>query len=372
MAKDSALEKWEYKEHTEVKHKILEKYLSTWITILGKWNERICYFDCFAGRGEYDDGTFGSPVRAIKIAHRKAKDYGEMTLTFIEKDTENYNNLKHVLEVTRQKNENPDKITFYMINSDFSTAATQIFHYIDSKSEIIAPSLFFVDPFGYSGVPLDIIKKILSYPKTEVFFTFMVSSITRFITHKPISKTLTALFGTDAWEGIIEKPNKEITLVELYRKQLHEKAGAKYSLHFRISESHRLRTLYYLIHVTNNLKGHYVMKDIMYNGGSKGFFAYLGPNDLTALNQTMLFDLHDINELKNLLLKRYKGKTLTFNGLLADICIPWYAEPPYTVKQYRQALKELEKEDKCSVQRISSKITGLDKKDRINFSKINK
>lgn len=52
MLKDSAPEKWEYKEHTRVKHILLTKYLSAWIPILGKWNQRICYFDGFAGRGE--------------------------------------------------------------------------------------------------------------------------------------------------------------------------------------------------------------------------------------------------------------------------------------------------------------------------------
>ena len=33
---DNAIEKWEYKKHTEVKHEILGKYLSGWIKILGK------------------------------------------------------------------------------------------------------------------------------------------------------------------------------------------------------------------------------------------------------------------------------------------------------------------------------------------------
>src|SRR4030043_186638 len=36
---------WEYKEHTKVKHILLEKYLAAWIPILGKYNQKICYFD---------------------------------------------------------------------------------------------------------------------------------------------------------------------------------------------------------------------------------------------------------------------------------------------------------------------------------------
>jgi three-Cys-motif partner protein len=53
--------KWIYKEHTRVKHELLDKYLGGWIPILGSRNDRLLIFDGFAGRGEYEDGTPGSP-----------------------------------------------------------------------------------------------------------------------------------------------------------------------------------------------------------------------------------------------------------------------------------------------------------------------
>ena len=71
--RDSAPEKWEYREHTRVKHILLEKYLAAWVPILGKWNPKICYFDGFAGRGEYADGSLGSPIIALRTADVLAK-----------------------------------------------------------------------------------------------------------------------------------------------------------------------------------------------------------------------------------------------------------------------------------------------------------
>jgi len=78
--KDSAPEKWEYREHTRVKHILLEKYLDVWIPILGRYNPRICYFDGFAGRGEYIDKRtrqtiLGSPLIALKVADGRSKYY---------------------------------------------------------------------------------------------------------------------------------------------------------------------------------------------------------------------------------------------------------------------------------------------------------
>jgi three-Cys-motif partner protein len=52
---DDSPEKWNYKEHTRVKHEILSKYLDGWSKILGK-SHNLNIFDCFAGRGKFSDG----------------------------------------------------------------------------------------------------------------------------------------------------------------------------------------------------------------------------------------------------------------------------------------------------------------------------
>jgi three-Cys-motif partner protein len=91
MTKDSDPEKWIYKEHARVKHILLEKYLAAWIPILGKYNPKICYFDGFAGRGEYiDENTgkvlaIGSQVIALRVADEKVDYFGKLSCIFIEK-----------------------------------------------------------------------------------------------------------------------------------------------------------------------------------------------------------------------------------------------------------------------------------------------
>lgn len=49
MTKNSDIRKWEYREHTRVKHELLRKYLYAWIIKLGKFHRRIVFFDGFAG-----------------------------------------------------------------------------------------------------------------------------------------------------------------------------------------------------------------------------------------------------------------------------------------------------------------------------------
>lgn len=342
MLKNSSPEKWEYREHTRVKHILLEKYLAAWIPILGRWNQRICYFDGFAGRGEYTDGTLGSPIKALRVADGKANYFGKLICTFIEKDSDNYRNLEEVLAREKSNIKNWEKIEFIKENDEFTNVIEGIFNYLENKKNILAPSFFFVDPFGFSGIPFRIIMRILSNPKTEVFFTFMVRDIARFIKHLQLKDTFTGLFDSEEWKDVMNLPDREKALIELYRKQLHEIAGVKYSWCFRVSESNKSRTLYYLIHATNNFKGHSIMKGIMFNQSALGSFAYLGPKDISERSQTRLFDVHNIEQLKRYLSERFKSETITYDEIQERVCVPWYSEPPYIDKHYRQALKELE------------------------------
>ncbi|GAI54928.1 unnamed protein product, partial [marine sediment metagenome] len=160
------------------------------------------------------------------------------------------------------------------------------------KGHVLIPSFFFVDPFGFSGIPFRIITRILSHPGTEVFFTFMVRDIARFIQLPELEETFNSLFGTDKWKSILASSQKpEVALIDLYREQLHEVAKAKYSWPFKVYTSEKVQTLYYLLHATNNYKGHSIMKEIMFNQSALHNFAYLGPQDVAARSQMKLFEI---------------------------------------------------------------------------------
>ncbi len=197
----------------------------------------------------------------------------------------------------------------------------------------------------------------------------MVRDIARFIQLPELKNVFNQLFGINKWQNILRTPQKpELALINLYREQLHEIANVKYSWAFRVCTSEKVQTLYYLLHATNNFKGHSIMKNIMFNQSAEGNFAYLGPQDISAKTQMRLFNIHTIEDLKKYLLERFKGESLSYEEIQERVCIPWYEEPPYIDKHYREALKELEKENKVRIKRIISKTQrGLKDKDVITF-----
>jgi three-Cys-motif partner protein len=98
---DDSLEKWEYKEHTRVKHEILSKYLGTWTKILGKFHN-LNIFDCFAGRGGYPDGAEGSPLIVIKTIAEIREKMGRPdggSCIFIERNKNNFQNLQSEINI---------------------------------------------------------------------------------------------------------------------------------------------------------------------------------------------------------------------------------------------------------------------------------
>lgn len=347
---DDSPEKWKYKEHTKVKHEILSKYLNGWIRILGRWHNKVCYFDCFAGRGEYEDegrAMPGSPLIALETARRVKEKYlyiREIVCFFIEKNNNNIENLKEV--VNEEINAHPEKyegITIITpINDEFANVAHEIINQVGDR---LAPSFFFIDPFGFSGVPFEIIKKILAFERTEVLITFMVRDATRFLGSSRHQRSIEELYGMQNVREILNTDYgglpKEQALLKLYRDQLHVDANVKYTLPFKVNADERLQTTYYLIHATNSQKGCAVMKEIMYKTGTEGGFGYLGP----AEGQMNLTQYDGLSKLKEFLLVRFSGRTVSYQNVRYETLM----DTDFAKKHYHDAILDLEEEDKIQI-----------------------
>jgi len=359
MLKDSAPEKWEYREHTRVKHELLRKYLSAWIKILGRFHRKIWFIDGFAGRGEYTDKTgevvaLGSPLIALEVANglleyceEKGQQpyFDKFVCISIEKDADNYKNLQNVIEREKQRLKFKDKLEIKPLNSEFAFVIDEVLKKVGAR---IAPSFFLIDPFGFSGVPFEIVKGILALRHTEIFFTFMTREINRFLSAENVGPILDELYKRPDWREIIKVTNwqkRDQALKDLYIKCLLEDAKVRYAWAFRVCTDEKYQTLYYLIHATNHFDGLKIMKDIMYKQGPAGEFAYLGPREAQYRSQLMLFN-DDVPSLERFLLNRFKGQTKSFQEVLEET----YMDTRLTDKHYKEALQNLENKGEVTIE----------------------
>jgi spore photoproduct lyase len=127
----------------------------------------------------------------------------------------------------------------------------------------------------------------------------------------------------------------------------------------------KYQTLYYLIHATNHFDGLKIMKDIMHNQGASGTFAWLGPKESLYRHQQKLFD-DTILSLKEYLLKHFEGTIKTFRAILEET----YQYTRFVESQYKEALRELENDNKVKIENKGSK-GGINDSTLIIFPKNN-
>lgn len=336
---------WELEAHTRAKHEILRRYLQAWIPILiqGGFPE-IRYIDGFAGPGEYSKGEQGSPI----IALNTAIGYGPplkatIRFLFVEKDKARADHLESVVDGL-------DLPTNFDVVAEggitFEEAFELHFGHLAQSNHKLPPTFAFIDPFGWKGVPFEIVRKIMQRSSCEVFVNFMYEEINRFLSHPDQVENFDAYFGTAAWRPIIdiEKPEeRNRQLHDLYVRQLKESAGAKYVRSFEMKNDKDV-TDYFLFYATSNLTGLKKMKEAMWKIDEAGEFNF---SDATDQNQLVLFEKSpDFSVLQNQILARFGGLPVTVGEIEEFVVV----ETPFRETHYkRQILVPLEKEGALTI-----------------------
>lgn len=344
---------WEMEPHTEAKHEILKKYLDAWLPIMSRFNDKILYIDGFAGPGEYTGGKDGSPIIALKsVINHKAPIHSNVVLYFIEADSERCEHLKNkVGEITK-----PSNVEILIDCKKFEDAIGGILNHLEEQAKVLAPSFVFIDPFGFTGIPIKVIKKIMGYSKCEVFITFMYEEINRFISDEKLWDGLTETFGTDSWKTVIsvKDPNqRRYMLHNIYRDQLEKEVGIKFVRSFEMKNKGN-KTDYFLFFGTNNIKGLQKMKEAMWKIDENGAFQF---SDATYNpSQPTLFEAEpNYFQLKNIILKKFKGKVVSINNLERFILI----ETPFRETHYKkQILAKMEKDSTPEIKRRCDSCPG--------------
>jgi three-Cys-motif partner protein len=288
---------WELEPHTKAKHDILRRYLGAWFPILGTYHRRIVYIDGFSGPGRYTNGEEGSPLIALDVAqnHRKASG-GEIVFMFIEERPDRFEHLRLELE----KKTIPSHFKIMLEPGKFHETIGNMLNSLETESGTLAPTFAFIDPFGFSGIPFELIERLLKCKRCEVFITFMVDAINRFLEHpeeKVTQHIVDAFGGKEAIDIAKAGGDRIVNLRELYQSKI--KKAAEYVRYFEMRDQQN-RTQYYLFFATNSDMGQLKMKEAMWKVDPDGEFRF---SDATNPNQLVLFEIDAtpmlINELNN-------------------------------------------------------------------------
>jgi three-Cys-motif partner protein len=285
--------------HTLAKHRILQEYLKGWLPILGRGqNNRLLYFDGFAGCGELTQGHPGSPVVAIRTALEAMSSSGvplEVKMVEREKDR-----CAYLFEIVKRERSDLQQLNHLIrvddpICGECEAAVTTLLNQHAKASKQLGPAFFFLDQYGYAGFSMDLVRRILSHGMCETFSYLNWQRMHPYFTDPTKAETFTRALGGEEWRDVkdLRDQARVERFREIYVNALHARAGAKYVYDFAMrGADHRL--IYWLFFSTNSLKGLEVMKKAMWKVDSTGRFEFsdrdANQGMLVTYTQSMLAD----------------------------------------------------------------------------------
>jgi three-Cys-motif partner protein len=330
---------WPIDPHTRAKHEILKRYLEAWFPILGSRHQRVIYVDGFSGPGRYTGGEPGSPLIALQVAvEHKAKHEdmlrGDVVFLFVDERKDRIDHLK--AELTRVPL--PKNFKVDAEQGRFDELFLGLLRRLKEDKQTLAPSFVFIDPFGFSGVPFELVRQVLQNPHCEVFITFMVNAVQRFLEHpdESIRRHFVELFGTDQVLKIVDGAGNRVEALRLlYQRQLE--GCAKFVRSFEIRD-HPERVLYYLFFASNHPLGHSKMKESMWRADPTGAFRF---SDNTDPAQMVLLDpaVDVAEQVAKVILSRFAGQTVLSKAVKEFIV----NETPFIEKHKTAGMRVLEK-----------------------------
>ncbi len=329
---------WKAPPHTLAKHKILEQYLKGWMSIITSKFNSLIYFDGFSGPGIYKNGEPGSPIVALKVA-QKMPDRHQRSLFLFGDERED--RIDILLEQINDLSL-PKGVRFSAKEISFEDSAARLIKFLEKQPEVI-PTFTLIDPFGFSGIPYDLIRSLMMQKSSECLITFMVDSLNRWLEHQEdgIQEHVTAAFGTEKAAEIVRSSgaNRIQVLRDLYLKQL--KKFAKYCRYFEMRDQ-KNRVLYYLFFISNNLLGFVKMKEAMWGVDTSGGFRF---SDSTDPSQEVLFDSEDIWLPISILqiTNQFEGR---MNIPVKQVRVYIEKETIFLKKHMKKALREMEENER--------------------------
>jgi three-Cys-motif partner protein len=213
------------------------------------------------------------------------------------------------------------------------------------QSTSLIPTFSFIDPFGYKGLSLGLVRGAIKDWGSDCVFFFNYNRINAGISNPLVDQHMDALFGAERAARLrIEvkgaSPAHREALVLEFLAQAIKELGGKFVLPFRFRNANGSRSTHHLIFVSKHVLGYEKMKEIMAKESSthdQGVPSLeYSPADAST---PLLFSLQKpIERLGAELLDVYAGRSITMLQAYNE----HHVDTPFIKRNYKDALLELE------------------------------
>ncbi len=339
-------------ESSQVKILVVTKYFQAWANVMLSVIKRstrgakvLGYLDLFAGPGKYEDGSLSTPIEVLKhaIGHDELKD--RLVCVFNDRDPGHVEQLKENIAAIPGIETLKYQPKFFGVE-----VGAEVADMLQKNSNI--PTFFFIDPFGYKGLSLDLIYAVLKDWGSDCVFFFNTRRIGAALFNPIFEEHMNGIFGAERVARLQEelKPlspeERELTIIEEICQAIKD-LGGEYVLPFCFKSAAGERTSHHLIFTSKAFLGYHIMKNIMAaeSTDKQQGVASFEYNPATVRQPLLLSYQTPLDELAEMLLKDFSGRRLAMEEVYKEHSVG----KPFTDKNYKAALIQLEKEKRIEV-----------------------
>ena len=345
----------ERSDQSEVKARIVTKYFFAWAQVImptaARYGGKIAYIDLYAGPGRYKDGATSTPLLVLQTAIDDSR-MAQMLVAYFN-DSRNENTATLQEEIDRLPG--IEKLSYKPIVTCGEVDDEAARYFNDAK---LIPSFSFIDPFGYKGLSLNIIKGVIKDWGCDCVFFFNYNRINAGIGNDFVAEHMDDLFGKERADELrarlpsLTPQLREAAILEELANEIR-RLGGTYVLPFTFKNASGRRTSHKLIFVSKHFRGYSILKGIMAGESSsheEGVPSFIySPADASM---PLLFSLtQPLSKLKESLLATFAGQELNLRQIYESHSV----DTPYVERNYREVLRELETEGAISARPTKGK-----------------
>jgi three-Cys-motif partner protein len=335
-------------EASKLKAKLVADYFDTWSNIIlpsvRKTYKRFAYIDFYSGPGVYKDGTPSTPLLVLEKAIKHEEKQKMLVSIFNDSNPKNLSSLEKAIKALPgygHLNYEPE-----IRNIEIRSEST----IIEELGKIkLVPTLFFIDPFGYEGLSLNLIRSVLKDWGSDGIFFFNYLRINMALSNLYLTDHMKELFGAEKFKELraqidnLSPLKRERLILDKLVNALND-IGGNFVLDFRFPQYGGLRTSHYLIFVSKHIKGYKVMKEILAKNSSSydqgvASFEY---NPTSQSQLPLRMTKGPLDKLEEMLLTEFKDQTLTMQEIYDRHDIGKHFTRYYIENNYKDALRNLE------------------------------
>lgn len=340
-----------------IKSKLVDKYFRAWTTLmlsrLNRPSDRLAYIDLFAGPGRFEDGKASTPLWILNNAVKNPALCARLVTIFNDKNPKFAAQLRAEIDALQgiEKLTHYTQVTNIAVGSELGDMLRNL---------RLVPTLFFIDPWGYKGLSLDLIGQAIKSWGCDCIFFFNYNRINPGLANPFVAEPMSDLFGATRLNQLRAKlagctPDARQTIIIDALTDALGELGGTHVLPFEFESEHGKRPSHYIIFVSKEFRGYHIMKEVMSSLSSDDWevkrFEYVSMKSPQMQLFTDLGRAHSIAALKDLLAVACAGTTQRVIEIYENNTVG----TPYTKKNVKDAIIDLESEGRGTVDKPAEK-----------------